>query len=200
MNRLFSPVALALAAALALAGCGSNDPSTTTSSGNPSSNFNDADVTFARSMIPHHQQAVEMANMAKTHASAADVKKLAGKIEAAQGPEITTMAGWLEDWGQQVPSDAASEPDDMGHDMDSMESSDMPGIMSEGAMKALDAATGAEFDQMFLTMMVKHHSGAVEMAKTEQSDGKNPDAVALAKQIEADQNTEITQMQDLLNS
>jgi uncharacterized protein (DUF305 family) len=204
MKRLMSSVALALAAALALAGCGSNDPGTTTSSSSPSSNFNDADVTFAQSMIPHHQQAVEMADMARTHASAADVKQLADKIEAAQGPEITTMTGWLEDWGQQVPSGAASDTDDMGHDtshdMDSMGPSDMPGIMSEGDMKALDAAIGAKFDQMFLTMMVEHHSGAIEMAQTEQSDGKNPDAVALAKTIEADQNTEITQMQDLLNS
>nr|MBA2773528.1 DUF305 domain-containing protein [Nocardioidaceae bacterium] len=64
----------------------------------------------------------------------------------------------------------------------------------------LDVATGAEFDQMFLTMMIKHHTGAIEMAKTEQSDGKNPDAVALAKEIEADQTAEITRMKDLLES
>jgi uncharacterized protein (DUF305 family) len=65
-------------------------------------------------------------------------------------------------------------------------------------MKKLETATGAEFDQMFLTMMIEHHTGAIEMAKTEQSDGQNPDAVSLAKKIEADQTAELAQMKKLL--
>ena len=87
MKRLFSVLALAVVAAFALAACGSN---TDTAGGGSSSrsNFTDADVTFAQSMIPHHEQAVVMAKMAKSHASSSDVKDLAAKIEAAQGPEI----------------------------------------------------------------------------------------------------------------
>lgn len=189
MKRLLSATTIAVVAALTLAGCGS------TSTSSSASTFNDADVTFAQSMIPHHQQAVQMAQMAKTHASTTEVKQLADKIEAAQGPEIATMTGWLKAWGKPLPSGS----DMSGHDMGSM-SGDMPGMMSDGEMKKLDVATGAEFDQMFLTMMIKHHTGAIEMAKTEQSDGKNPDAVALAKEIEADQTAEITRMKDLLES
>ena len=74
----------------------------------------------------------------------------------------------------------------------------MPGIMSDDDMKRLMNASGAEFDQMFLTMMIEHHQGAIEMAKTEQSDGKNADAIALAEQIESAQTAGITTMQGLL--
>jgi uncharacterized protein (DUF305 family) len=73
-------------------------------------------------------------------------------------------------------------------------------MMSDDDMESLDAATGAEFDQMFLTMMIEHHTGAIEMAQTEQQDGENPDAIALAEKIEADQTAEIAQMEDLLGS
>ena len=202
MKRLISSIALALAAALTLAGCGGNDASTSSAtSSSSSSNFNDADVTFAQSMIPHHQQAVQMAKMATTKASSPEVQQLAGKVEAAQGPEIETMTGWLEDWGKKAPSDSTSG---MGHgsdhDMDSMGSGDMPGMMTDADMKKLDGASGPGFDQMFLTMMIEHHTGAIDMAKTEQSDGKNADAVALAKKIEADQTAEVAQMKQLLKS
>ena len=185
MKRLLSAVTLAVVAALALAACGSDSGSSTSSS-----RFNDADVTFAQSMIPHHQQAVEMAKSAQMHASSPEVKQLADKVEAAQGPEIATMTGWLNAWDEDVPSESGMDHD-MGH-------GSMPGMMSDDDMKALDAATGAKFDRMFLTMMIEHHSGAIEMAKTEQADGENPDAVALAKKIEADQTAEIATMRDLL--
>jgi uncharacterized protein (DUF305 family) len=202
-QRLFTSFALALVAALTLAGCGGNDTSTSTStaSSSSSSSFNDADVTFAQSMIPHHQQAVQMAKMAAMKSSRPEVKEIAGKIESAQGPEIETMTGWLKDWGKKVPSGSMSGMDHgSNHDMDSMGSEDMPGMMNDADMKKLDSASGASFDRMFLTMMTEHHTGAIEMAKTEQTDGKNPDAVALAKKIEADQTAEITQIKQLLAS
>ncbi len=199
MKRILSFLTLALVAALTLAGCGGNDggASSATNSSSTSSDFSDADVTFAQSMIPHHQQAVQMAKMAKNNASSPEVKQIAGRIAAAQGPEIETMTGWLKDWGKKVPSDSTSG---MDHDMGSMGSGEMPGMMSDGDMKNLEAASGAGFDQMFLTMMIEHHTGAIEMAKTEQSDGKNADAVALAKRIEANQTAEIAQMKQLLKS
>jgi len=183
MKRLFSAIALAVVAALSLTACGSGS-----SSGNGGGDFNNADVTFAQSMIPHHQQAVAMAKMAKAHASSPEVKKLADKIEAAQGPEISTMQGWLKDWGKSKASGSMSGM------------SGMPGMMSDSDMKGLDKATGATFDKMFLTMMIAHHTGAIEMAKTEQSKGKNADAKALAKNIEKAQTTEIAQMKKMLGS
>jgi uncharacterized protein (DUF305 family) len=198
MKRLFSSTILALVTTFALTGCGSGD-SAGDGGGDGGGDFNDADVTFAQSMIPHHEQAVDMAQMAKLHASTPEVKNLADKIESAQGPEIATMKGWLKDWGKDVSSgDDSSEGMDHGSDDSGSGMDDMPGMMSGGDMAALDKATGDEFDQMFLTMMIEHHTGAIEMAKTEQSKGKNADAKALAKQIEAAQTTEIADMKELL--
>ena len=191
MKRTLMSITFAFVAALTVAGCG-NDTDSNDSTGSGGAQFNDADVTFAEQMIPHHEQAVEMATMAQEQASSTEVKQLAAKIEAAQGPEIDTMTGWLEDWGQEAPSDSMGGMDDSG--------SDMSGMMSDAEMESMGAATGAEFDQMFLTMMIEHHTGAIEMAKTEQQAGENPDAIALAEKIEADQTAEIAQMEDLLGS
>lgn len=190
MKRTLISVAFAVVAALTVAGCG-NDNDSKDSTGSSGGQFNDADVTFAQSMIPHHEQAVEMATLAQERASSTEVKQFAAQIEAAQGPEIDTMTGWLEDWGQKV-DDSMGGMDHSG--------SDMPGMMSDADMESLGTATGAEFDQMFLTMMIEHHTGAIEMAKTEQQDGENPDAIALAEKIEADQTAEIAQMEDLLGT
>ncbi|MBA2560153.1 MAG: DUF305 domain-containing protein [Propionibacteriales bacterium] len=194
MKKAFTAIALALVAALTLAGCGNdnNSSSSETSGGD----FNDADVTFAQSMIPHHQQAVQMAQLAQTHASSTDVKELADKIEAAQGPEIETMTGWLEAWGEDVPSGSAMGGG-MGHDMGDGE---MAGMMTGQDMKELDGATGKAFDEMFLAMMTRHHEGAIAVAETEQSDGENAEALALAKKIVADQTSEITEMEQMLKS
>lgn len=188
MKRTLMSAAFAVVAALTVAGCGSDAESTDSGGGQ----FNDADVTFAQSMIAHHEQAVEMASMAQERASRPEVKQLADKIEAAQGPEIETMTGWLEDWGQDVSSDSESGMDHSG--------SDRSGMMSDADMESLGAVTGVEFDQMFLEMMIEHHTGAIEMAKTEQQDGENADAIALAEKIEADQTAEIAQMEDLLGT
>lgn len=154
--------------------------------------FNDADVTFAQQMIPHHEQATEMAGLAEGRTQNPDVLALAEQIAAAQGPEIETMQGWLEDWGAEGVDHTAM---DHGGGMGGMD-----GMMSEEDMAALEAASGAEFDEAFLTMMIEHHQGAVEMARAEEQDGQNPDAVALASQIVADQTAEISTMQELLAS
>ena len=192
MNRLFRTLALALVTALALTACGSeNGTNDGSSSSGDAHGFNAADVSFAQSMIPHHQQAVQMARMAKTHTSTSEVKALAQKIEADQGPEIATMQGWLEDWGK---GRSASES------MGGMDHGDMKGMMSAGDMSKLRDAAGPSFDKMFLTMMIAHHRGAISMAKTEQSAGKNRAATSLAEKIEAAQKTEIAQMEKMLES
>ncbi|MEJ7634731.1 DUF305 domain-containing protein [Aeromicrobium sp.] len=162
-----------------------------------SASFNDADVTFAQDMIPHHRQATEMAGLAAERTENADVLTLAEQITAAQGPEIDMMSGWLKSWDKKVPSDGDGME---GMDHGSSSSSDMPGMMSDDEMAALEDASGSEFDRQFLTMMTAHHEGAIEMAKTEEADGKYAKAVALAKEIQKDQAAEISTMESLLQS
>ena len=152
---------------------------------------NDADIEFAAGMIPHHSQAVEMAQLAADRAEDPRVKDLASRIEAAQGPEIEQMVGWLEEWGEEVPEDGEHDAHAAG--------SEGPGMMSAEDMDGLEAASGGEFDEMFLTMMIEHHEGAVEMAETEIADGQFPDAIALAEAIISAQEAEIAEMQALLD-
>ncbi|MEV0630922.1 DUF305 domain-containing protein [Nonomuraea wenchangensis] len=197
-NRKMS-VAVAAGALALVAACGGNGdptaghegmssssaPAATTASGQPSATFNDADVMFAQMMIPHHEQAVEMAELAPERAADPEIKELAAKIKAAQDPEIQTMKGWLTEWGKPAPEGG------MGHDM--------PGVMSEEDMTKLKAAKGAEFDKLFAQQMVAHHNGAIEMARTEQSSGSNPEAKELAKTIETTQQVEVEQLQKILD-
>ena len=182
--------ALLAASLLTLASCGGNEDDTDTSAGH-----NDADVTFAQQMIPHHEQAIEMAELATSRAESQEVKELAADIEAAQGPEIETMTGWLESWDEDVPDDGMT-----GMDHGDMSSDDMAGMMSDEDMGELENASGAGFDRMFLTMMIEHHQGAIEMAQAEKADGEYPDAMAMAEDIETAQTEEIQTMQELLGS
>ncbi|MFI7065164.1 DUF305 domain-containing protein [Kribbella sp. NPDC050124] len=167
---------------------GSKPTTAPTSATTAAAEFNDADVTFATQMIPHHQQAVQMASMAGYQATTPEVKQLALAIKAAQDPEIKLMSGWLTKWGKPVPS-----PEHGEHGGD-----EMPGMMTEDEMSELGKQKGSMFDRMWVQMMIKHHQGAVAMAKTEQTAGKDPAATALAKKIETDQNREIATMKRLL--
>jgi uncharacterized protein (DUF305 family) len=176
---------LAMVGALALAACSDNS-SDSTSSDSPA--LNASDVAFATDMIPHHLQAVEMAEYAETQAQSPEVQALAQQILEAQAPEIETMSGWLTSWNKPIPADMR------GMDM----SGSMPGMMSPDDMDTLMKSTGADFDQLFLTMMIEHHEGAIEMAKNQQAEGMYPEAIELAKQIEAAQAAEIATMQGLL--
>ena len=160
--------------------------------------FNSADVTFASSMIPHHQQAVTMADMAldaKAGAGTA-VKDLATRIKAAQGPEITMMQGWLSTWGAETPASTAMGGMDHGTAMGAADG--MNGMMSDGDMTKLGGMTGTAFDAMWLTMMVSHHQGAVTMSQTELNAGASSDAKALAQRIVTAQNAEIAEMKKLI--
>jgi uncharacterized protein (DUF305 family) len=149
---------------------------------------NSSDALFAQSMIPHHAQAVEMSDLmlGKKGVNPA-VTKLATDIKAAQGPEIERMNGWLKDWNEPT---AMAGHGEAGHSMS--------GMMSEDDLKALEAAQGGEADKLFLTQMIAHHEGAVQMAQAEIADGQNSDAVKLAEDIVAAQEAEIKAMRDLL--
>ncbi len=170
----------------------SDGSSSASSSTSAEADHNDADVAFASGMIPHHESAITMAQMAQAQAADPRVKDLAARIQAAQTPEIETMSGWLADWG----AASSSAPDDGMGGMDHGGMDD--GDMGEMDTAALAGTSGAEFDRMFLTMMIEHHRSAVQMAETEAADGQNADAIALAESIRDTQNAEIGEMQQLL--
>ncbi|MGX1152716.1 DUF305 domain-containing protein [Streptomyces albogriseolus] len=197
-------VAASGAAALVLAACGGSgddtgsaghgghqatDSASAASAPASQGRHNTADVTFAQGMIPHHRQAVEMADLAPDRAQSAEVKKLAADIKKAQAPEIEKLSGWLTSWGETVPAEGA-----MDHSMHG----GMEGMMSAEEMTALGNASGKAFDTAFMEMMIKHHEGAVEMAKTEQADGAHAPARKMAADIIASQSAEIEQMKKLL--
>lgn len=201
--ELRSSLALAgiLAATITLSACSTTNTSTTMGGGMMDTNtstpsvsaentgaFNDADVAFAMGMIPHHKQAIEMADtiLSKTGIDPR-VTDLATRIKAAQDPEITEMTAWLTTWGS--PMDSMSG-------MPGMDS----GMMSDSDMAALDAASGTAAAKLFLTQMTTHHQGAITMAKTEIRQGKNPDAIKLANSIVTSQSAEITEMATILSS
>lgn len=191
---------LAGIATLALAaGCGGDDNTSMPSMNHGASgmaatappgaagSFNDADVTFAQNMIPHHQQAVQMAELAASRASDPEVNQLAGQIKAAQDPQIQTMTGWLTAWGRPtMPSG--------GH-----QGMSMPGMMSDADMAKLMAAKGTDFDRMLAQMMIAHHNGAIQMARDEQVGGSNGGAKKLATTVEQTQTAEVAKLQQILD-
>lgn len=209
MQRSTILAGLALATTLVVAGCGTggqatpgavtpavSGPAATSpapaSPGEPiSAEHNDADVMFAQMMIPHHQQAVQMSDimLAKDNLKP-QIQQLAEKIKAAQGPEIERMNAMLDTWGEESagPMDHGS----MGP------GSGMDGMLSQQDLDRLTAAQGDEAARLFLTGMIAHHKGAVAMAQEEVANGRNPQALALARQVINDQQTEITEMEQML--
>ncbi|MDO3634601.1 DUF305 domain-containing protein [Mycolicibacterium arseniciresistens] len=218
-KRFVVIAAAAVAATLTIAACsGSSEndhdmASMTTSTAAPSPSapaggdaqgqaHNDADVTFAQGMIPHHQQAIEMSDMLLAKQGIDQrVVSLADVIKAAQGPEIQKMQGWLTDWGVQTttspPTGMPNMPNTPGHDMGDMGGS---GMMSEQDMAALQNAQGVEASRLFLTQMTQHHKGAITMAQTEVKSGQFPPAVEMARSIISSQQQEIDEMQQMLSS
>ncbi|MFC8097546.1 DUF305 domain-containing protein [Streptomyces sp. NPDC057363] len=204
LTRRTALVPATVAAAFVLAACGGDGDggtahegphgSASTSADAAQEAHNAQDVAFAQGMIPHHRQALEMARLAAGRSASAEVEDLAARIEKAQDPEISTMTGWLKAWGEEVPQATESMPGMDGHSAHS----GMPGMMDGQDMADLEKASGKVFDTMFLTMMVEHHEGAVEMAATETAKGRYAPAKALADDIATAQNAEITEMNKLL--
>ncbi|GHJ48140.1 DUF305 domain-containing protein [Catellatospora sp. TT07R-123] len=187
-----------LAAAL-LGGCGADHAgmghgmSAPAAGSSSVTSFNDTDVMFIQMMIPHHQQAVRMSDLAVTRAGDARVKELAAQIKAEQRPEIATMLDWLDAFKQPT---LAPTGMDMGHGPDH---GAMAGMATEAQLKALSQASGTPFDKMFLTLMIAHHQGALTMADQELVDGTNPLARQLAQQVVNSQSTEIATMRSVLD-
>ena len=148
-----------------------------------SANYTGADIMFLQMMIPHHQQAIDISNLALKVSKDPELKALAQSIATAQAAEITQMKAWLKDAG-------ASE--DPGHSMDGM-----GGMLSDADLVALKAATGKQFDILWLKGMTGHHDGAIHMTMMIE-DANNPDIKAFGKNVVKAQSAEIKQMKAML--
>ncbi|MEH1029431.1 DUF305 domain-containing protein [Micromonospora profundi] len=146
---------------------------------------NSFDVWFVRMMIPHHAQALEMAQLAPDRAANPAVRALADRIRASQGPEMGLMRGWLKTRG--IPEDAP------GHDHGTMR-----GMQSPEALRQLAAARGAEFDRLFVRMMTEHHEGAIEMATNLLKVGSDLTLGEFANSVATEQTVEIDRMRQAL--
>lgn len=206
MFRIAARPALAVAVAFLflIAGCSGTAPQhdghggASTPAARPGT-FNAADVTFASEMIPHHRQAVRMSELAGDRGTDPALTRLAAGIAGAQQPEIDRMSGWLRSWGEPVPGmPGGNGPGGHGGHNGHGEHGGMPGMMTEHEMAGLERASGAAFDRMFAELMIRHHEGAIEMARTERAQGKHAAATALAGEIITVQQREIGQLRTLL--
>ncbi|MFJ4934936.1 DUF305 domain-containing protein [Streptomyces pseudovenezuelae] len=146
---------------------------------------NSADVSYARMMIAHHAQALELTELAPQRAASVKLKALAERISAAQGPEIDAMRAWLKEYGQSEKSDAHAH-------------ARMPGMATEAQLEKLRAAKGKAFDELFLTLMITHHEGAITMATDVKGQGNNIRIEEMADDVVAQQTSEINRMRNML--
>jgi uncharacterized protein (DUF305 family) len=193
VRSVIAAVTVALTMGAGFGACGTTSPtSSNDQSSAPSAGpaHNQADVTFAQDMIPHHAQAIAMSRVAAQRAQAPQVKDLAARIQTAQQPEIEQMSSWLRSWNIPVPS---TENTMGGADHDT--SGAMPGMMTNDQMRQLKMAPTDKFDLMFLRMMIAHHEGAITIARSELSNGQDTDARELAQHIIDAQQREVTEME-----
>ena len=187
-------VVAAFATALAVSSCGTTAredqglPASATSAEQITAHNAD-DVMFAQMMIPHHEQAVELAAMVPDRSTNPDVIALAAKIAAEQQPEINTMKALLLQWDV--------DPNEMSHESGHAGMA-MAGMVDDATMVRLDSLKGASFDMLWLQSMISHHEGAIAMAKSEIADGTSADMTTLARSIVAAQQAEIDQMKQML--
>jgi uncharacterized protein (DUF305 family) len=162
--------------------------------------YTSADVAFLRSMMPHHQQAIDMAALAKDRTNRQELLDAAGRIDASQKDEIEFMQKWLAERNELGASGPAA--DHLAHAAPGAATGGgMKGMATPEQMAALAAANGTDFDRLFLTLMIKHHEGAVEMVEelTEQpGSAYEPSLFEFTRDVTNDQNAEIERMNALL--
>ena len=184
IDKVLAP-ALILTAGLFMTGCAPHDMANMapeSGSYQELSGYSGQDLSFAQMMIPHHQQAVDMAGLAPERSTNADVLAIAKQILDAQGPEIAQMRSWLS---------AAGVGEMPGHMMD--------GMLTEAELFNLEKATGTDFDKLFLEGMIAHHLGAIQMAEMVVS-SENAEAKTLGTDIISSQRLEIIEMEKLVAS
>jgi len=193
MNKKRSVAILGAVLMSVLAACGSNssqdaEPVVAEEATSADAMFNDADVMFAQMMIPHHEQAIEMSDIAldPTIGAGEKVLELATQIKNAQDPEIALMKDLLAAWGQPLVAEG-----DVDH------STMMSGMMSADELAELGTLTGPAFDEAWAAAMIAHHEGAIEMAETVLADGNNAEILTLAKAIIDAQQAEIETLRSL---
>ena len=189
----YGAAAVALALVAVLGGCSDGASGSPDSAASVVQTFNKADVKFAQTMIPHHEQAIEMSDMILAKSGVdREVTKLAQQVKDAQGPEMTTMTGFLTAWNQPLIPDHSAEADEHHWDAE--------GMLTPEEMQELTTADGRTGQQLFLEGMIEHHKGAVAMVQDEIDNGQNPDALRLAQAIKGRQTAEIETMESLLTS
>ncbi|MFD6530922.1 DUF305 domain-containing protein [Streptomyces sp. NPDC060184] len=144
---------------------------------------NSADFQYVQRMIHHHEQALVMTDLAGQHATSPSVRRLAERISAGQKPEIEAMRGWLKD--------------NHGEERAAHDHATMPGMATSAQLTRLKAARGKAFDQLFLTLMITHHQGAITMATAALTDGNNVRVEEMATDVAAQQTAEIDRMRAL---
>ena len=211
-----------IAAVVGIAGCSTSDSGSDSASSTnteasrnatssqsasaDSTKHNAADVTFNQMMIPHHQQAIAMADLVPSRTENTAVRELATQIKNAQQPEIDQMTQRLASWGVSTAPDSQGTENQGSMDHGTMDHGSMDmgnggggmGMMSAQEMTAMENARGQEFDTLWLKGMIAHHQGAIDMAKTELANGIDPASRALAEQITTSQQAEIDRMRSML--
>ena len=182
MRKIYLPIVGTVLVMVGVLGASPTQAANFSASAVKSSTFSSADIQFAEGMIPHHQQAIVMARIALKKSQNPKIISLAKAIRDAQGPEVLTMKRWLTE----------AKVSSMGMTMM------MDGMLSTRELTTLKAASGANFDKLFLRGMIQHHSGAIRMAAVV-SASSNPEVRRLSQNIIAAQRKEITEMKTLLS-
>jgi uncharacterized protein (DUF305 family) len=160
-----------------------------------------ADIEFMSGMIAHHAQAVKMAGWAESHGASKSLQIYAGRVAMGQSAEIGLMQTWLKDRNQKVPE---ADPRGMKMNMGGGEHfMMMPGMLTDAQMAQLDSARGVVFDRLFLTFMIQHHRGAIAMVEklfNTPGAGQDEFVFKFANDVQADQNTEIDRMEQMLEA
>ena len=188
MQRLVSRVLPAAVVALALAA----GPAA-----GQAPRYTPADVEFMQGMIAHHAQALDMVALVPDRTSTESIRLLAQRIDISQRDEIRLMRNWLTERGQAAPDPAAAHAHHAGAGHEML----MPGMLTGEQMARLAAAKGAEFDRLFLQLMIQHHQGALAMVKTlfgTQGAAQETPTFRYASEVDTDQRFEIERMEKLL--
>lgn len=182
-----------------LTSCGGDEPDHGVAASFDTSNsgpHNQQDVDFAVDLITLNGQTVAMARMAASRTNSGEVQQLSDEIEATRGAEIKLLSAWLEGWGEDVPSTAIHDMGAMEHDVDHRDI----GAVTDDEMEKLSRAQGAEFDRLWLEAMIAQRDAASATAEDQIAEGRNRDAIAMAKSVMAERSDEVSAMEDLLAS